>query len=101
MDKHAVRAISFVIVLLLVFSLLPLCHVQANSSDFTYILVNDEITITGGGIAVDRALVIPDMIDGYPVCRIGKEAFAYVTSFERVVLPEGVREIGDGAFMSC
>ncbi|HOC56086.1 MAG TPA: leucine-rich repeat domain-containing protein [Verrucomicrobiota bacterium] len=58
------------------------------------------ITITGytgsGG-----AVTIPDSTNGYPVTRIGNEAFSFCSPLTEITLPDSVTNIGDGAFHAC
>ena len=67
-------------------------------NDFSYKIVNGEATITGpigSGIITE----IPSEIDGYPVTKIGYEAFlSNDCYYENLIIPEGVREIGTRAF---
>ncbi len=44
---------------------------------------------------------VPDMIQGFPVVSIGKEAFKDQTDIEEIVLPDSIEEIGDQAFSGC
>jgi hypothetical protein len=46
-------------------------------------------------------LVIPAEINGMPVVKVNVEAFRNNTSLRRVVMPEGLRTIGRGAFDGC
>ena len=67
-------------------------------NDFSYKIVNGEATITGpigSGIITE----IPSEIDGYPVTKIGYEAFLSNDCYYKdLIIPEGVREIGTRAF---
>lgn len=86
------------------------------SGSFLYSLEDGEATICGylgdGTTKIEMdTLVIPSEVDGYPVTKIGNEAFAYNCTvladgtngfsslyYNRVVIPNGVRKIGDDAF---
>lgn len=48
----------------------------------------------------DSTLVIPDSIDGIPVTRIGGKAFETGKSIRNLILPQGLKHIGDNAFSS-
>lgn len=47
-----------------------------------------------------NVLVIPEVIDGYPVRRIARSAFAY-TNIVNIQLPNNLRFIDDTAFYNC
>lgn len=67
------------------------------SGQFNYTSSEGEVTITGyTGTAAE--LVIPPVIDGLPVTRIGDSAFADSWSMESVIIPDSVRHLGDNAF---
>jgi len=67
--------------------------------DYEYEIVNGEVTINRY-IGADSDVVIPDMIEGYPVTTIGDGAFEWC-SLTSVVIPEGVTSIGNDAFYNC
>ena len=48
-----------------------------------------------------ESVTVPSEINGKPVLSVGDYSFAYNTSVKRVTVPEGVREIGKGAFDEC
>ena len=67
-------------------------------NDFSYKVVNGEATITGP-IGCGIITEIPSEIDGYPVTKIGYEAFLRNDCYyEDLIIPEGVREIETRAF---
>ncbi len=49
----------------------------------------------------DSEVVIPSTIDGYQITEIGRSSFALNETITSVVIPEGVKTIGDGAFAHC
>jgi len=66
---------------------------------FTYRVENDAATLTG--YRGDTAFVqVPDMLDGYPVVKIGQRAFEG-TDVTVVELPDSVTEIDWFAFYGC
>ena len=66
---------------------------------FEYAVEDGKATITGFSGSGDIA--IPSEIEGYPVVRIGVEAFTSNEAITSVEIPDSVTEIGNGAFMSC
>lgn len=61
-------------------------------------LVNDgEITILTY-YGHEAIVSIPEQINGIPVTKIGKDAFSYLDTIWRVIVPENVNEIQDEAF---
>lgn len=71
---------------------------------FTYVVsVNGNATITGGDVSkiLFGELVIPEIIEGYPVTGVGNEAFAECSEIKSVTIPEGVTSIGYEAFYGC
>ena len=67
---------------------------------FYYDIYGGAATITGY-VGADTDVVIPSVINGYTVTRIGEWAFSDNDSIESVTVPDTVTEIGDGAFDSC
>ncbi len=65
-----------------------------------YEVEDGEVTITGYTFVTNH-LVIPATIEGYPVTKIGDQAFWGCESLVSVTLPEGVTYIGDCAFINC
>lgn len=63
--------------------------------EFTYTLVQDEITITG--YQGDGNIVLPLTIDGHPVTGIARDAFLNVTT-DILALPHTLKRIEAGAF---
>jgi len=69
-------------------------------SDFTYMITDDQVTITGyTGPGGD--VVIPSIIEGFPVVAIGDSVFYNNDTITSVVIPEGVYGIGQSAFAYC
>lgn len=71
-----------------------------NSGDWEYELSEVGLTITAYHGA-DKAVVIPNEIDGYKVTVIGDEAFRDNTTMTSIVIPEGITGIGNNAFYGC
>ena len=64
---------------------------------FSYLVVDGEVTITSFDKKITGSVVVPAVIDGYPVTAIGRTAFSEC-AITSVVLPDSIRIIGNGAF---
>ena len=67
----------------------------------TYSVSNGKATITGYSRTALGDLVIPSIIDGYPVTSIGKSAFSWCSGLTRITIPDSVTSIGEWAFAGC
>ncbi len=67
--------------------------------DFTYTVSDGCATITGYD-GVESTVVVPDTLGGYPVTKIGSNAFAQM-SFTGITLPESLISIDNSAFYCC
>ena len=69
-------------------------------SDFEYEIDEGRVTITNyTGRSGD--VIVPSVIDGFPVTRIGDNAFCYCAGLTSITLPEGCTTIGYYAFSGC
>lgn len=73
---------------------------KMNNELFEYEIDNDSVTITKY-IGNQADVVIPAEIDGMPVMRIGRRAFADCVFVATVVLPDEQMEIAEDAFDNC
>ncbi|MBR5302835.1 MAG: leucine-rich repeat domain-containing protein [Clostridia bacterium] len=77
----------------------PLAQAQTEG-DFAYTVRGGSAVITAyTGSAAH--LIVPDMLDGYPVTAISYCAFRNCTSLLHVTLPDGILTIGSNAFQNC
>ena len=74
------------------------CRVE--NGTLSYIIVDNGVCITGFE-GTDALLVIPEIIDGVPVCGIGRKAFLGNRSLQHIILPGTTEWIGDWAFGNC
>lgn len=68
--------------------------------DFIYVIKKDEIIITGyiGKASVVR---VPKAIGELPVTVIGADAFRDCSFLTKIILPDGIKSIGDYSFCNC
>lgn len=67
----------------------------------TYVAEGDGITITGYSGDLPTEAVLPEIIDGVAVTKIGSGAFSSSTTLKKVWIPDSVTEIGEKAFSGC
>jgi len=90
------KLLSALLTLSLVLSLLPLpLSLAAVEGDLRYEFKDGEITITGLDGDQPAALTIPSEIRGYPVTRIGDNAFNGCTKIKEINLPSSLVSIGN------
>ena len=73
----------------------------ATSGNYTYTVSNGEATITGCSTSISGDVAIPSTLGGYPVTRIGSEAFYNCSGLTSVTIPDSVTSIGEYAFSDC
>ena len=65
-----------------------------------YTLSNDTITVTSVS-TTNANVLIPDVLNGYPVTGIGSKAFASCRGLTNVTIPDSVTSIAKNAFYGC
>lgn len=90
------KIISIICALFILSFIISLNVVALTYNVFAYEIIDNEVTITFCSNKFDS---IPDEIDGYPVTKIGTEAFVAISIEKNVIIPYSVREIGDHAFL--
>lgn len=98
------KFLSVFLSLLVVMSIVPLSAVNVGAGvygAFTYTVIDGGAKITECNYYYATGeIVIPSTLGGYPVTSIGDNVF-YRTQITSVVIPDGVRSIGDCAFEEC
>ncbi len=70
--------------------------------DYVYQMTDDgEGALLTNYSGTSGDVVIPDTVDGHPVVAVGAHMFAYNEAVRSVMLPEGIRSIGNMAFFKC
>ena len=84
-------------------SLNDILPLEDNSGDFTYIINNNSVSLTGGNVS--GSVIIPDSISlggvSFPVTTIGDGAFKDNGDMTEVTIPPSVKNIGREAFCNC
>ena len=73
---------------------------RVENGTLSYTIEDHKACITGFE-GSSQSLVIPKIIDGVPVCGIGRKAFLGNRSLQHIILPETIEWIGDWAFCNC
>ncbi len=79
------------------------CNVTVNKNAYNgmhYIVNNSKVTLTYYD-GEEKDLVIPDQINGMPVCTISNGAFMYSPTLQSVKIPSSVAFIAEDAFGGC
>lgn len=66
-----------------------------------YTVNSGEVTIINYTDCLGDIVTIPSMLGGYPVTAIGSYALADNTTLERIIIPNSVKTIENGAFKGC
>ena len=80
------------------------CEVEFHNSEFlefTLIEQGTAYAVSGIGGHSDSCIVIPSNYNDLPVTQISAHAFENLTNIESLVIPNGVKVIGESAFSGC
>lgn len=101
MKKFKNKLIAVLLVLVIVFILYKLIFpIVIYTDDYTAALYWDGAYLTDYK-GKEKDVQIPNYIGIFPVVFIGGDCFEYTDTIETVVIPNNVREIGEGAFSDC
>lgn len=78
-------------------------EVPAPTDQYVQYKINNDETVTIIGFDEDHSgeIVVPYTIAGYPVTKIGAEAFKNCEGLITIILSENLKSIGNGAFDGC
>ncbi len=72
-----------------------------HAGDYVYDLLEDGTARITAYRGEESEIVLPDTLDGHRVTSIGRVAFSFNDSIERITLPTGLTEIEENPFYSC
>ena len=82
------------IVISLLFLLFTVGTGAESSGIYTYTVENGEATITRCDTSASGVIIIPDSLNGYPVCYIMNGAFDGCSGITEIIIPRSVKELG-------
>ncbi len=97
----------FHIIFLAVFAIISMFLIPTSAESvykenyYTYTISDNTATIVDFDEETVGTVVIPNTLGGYPVTKIGDEAFNFSEHISSVDIPEGVTEIGTCVFSGC
>ena len=97
--KKSISLALALLMLLSVFTVVPLSASAETSGDWEYQLLDSGTLEIIGYNGSETELIVPGEIDNYTVTAIGENAFSDDDRLEKVVIPEGVKRIENQAFL--
>lgn len=100
MLKKAMSILLSVMMVLTVFTVIPLTVSAEKSGDYEYELLDDSTAKITGYSGTDVKPVIPSEVSGHTVTALGG-AFFKNGNITEITLPDGLKEVGQLAFYQC
>ena len=98
-SKRLISILLSICIMLTVASFPVMAATGTTDDGLKYAIAGGKVTVIGyTGTATE--VVIPSSIEGYPVTKIGSNAFEYCT-FKSITIPDSVTSIGEYAFYDC
>lgn len=95
------RLLGILLMLLAICGLIPTRACAARSGDYDYIIRDDGVEIVLFHNAQATEILIPDMLDHWPVTSVGWGAFGSLPSLQSVTIPDSITSISGEAFFNC
>ena len=92
--------LSFILICIVVFAFGILCAYAGTEGYLSYSVSKGEVTITECDVLATE-IVIPEIIEGFPVTNIGDDAFYNCRSLKSITIPNSMKCIGESAFYNC
>ena len=102
MKRQLKKTLAIILALMMLVTTVPLTAgaVTYYSTEYSYTITNDEVTIVSWHFSEETEIDIPAEINGYPVTAIGDNAFSS-RKVSKVTIPDSVKTIGNKAFYFC
>ncbi|MBO4694118.1 MAG: leucine-rich repeat protein [Clostridia bacterium] len=101
MKKKLLTTVLSVIIILSVISIISFTAFAERSGIYTYVVIDDEATITNVSTVAEGNIVVPEFLNGYRVTAIGENAFYNCENIINLTIPSYITTIGVGAFSWC
>ena len=86
-----IKVVSVCMIISIIAAFLPLHHVIASESDYDYMIWDEEEAIVNEYIGSGGDVIIPNSLGGYPVVKIGDQAFEGKANVTSVTIPDILR----------
>lgn len=106
MKKYSKKILCTIMSLMMIFSVFAGLDITSSAADsvyerLTYTVSKNEVKIKKCDSSADGLIVIPDMIDNYPVTAIDNNAFLNCSKITGVSIGRYVKTISKNAFTNC
>ena len=100
------KVLSLILVFLIISGVSVIFGMTVSAEDdilnyLTYKISDGQVSITGCDKSVSGEVVIPEIIEGYPVTKLVGIAFDSCVDIENIILPESLTYIEGYAFYNC
>lgn len=98
-----IKILSLIAILPLIANMLGVIPVLAENTenDFKFFISGGKSATISGYSGSEEDIVIPSVIEGYPVTRIAQQAFYFRENIKSVIIPDSINYIGNSAFLHC